>query len=266
MDCRRKRSSRYECARWNGNGVDGGGLGGGNSMHHPVGPFSGAVDSPYDRYDMMCPCECGCGHSPCRRCRPAPVPPCYARRHTGPPPFGCPCPDSYSSYYYACNGPRNPPLCCDDDNDKSRRNRLAYRNRQRRGGPNERFNECANDFFQQFGFDLEGATSDAEIERKLHLEQFMRAECGQWLDDCCKDFSKMGISRPESIQEGDILIYRKRHSVNVVKIYKDDFAPYFDVRLPNGQIIQTEARYLDIPPCNPPKRYNRSRYPHDCHF
>lgn len=246
MDCRRKRYSRNECARWNNSS----GHGGHNVdlVNIPVGPFSAAIDpdAPRHRYGRHYD-DCGCGCGTCRRL--APIPPCHEMRPGPPPPNGWTCPDYYG-------GPLPPSA------NETMRNRRAYRNRQRRGGPNERFNECADAFFSDFGCDLNNAATDAEIERKLHMEKFMRAECGQWLDDCFGDGSKRGMKLLESIREGDILIYRGCESVKVMKVYSDELAPYFDVRLANGQIIQTEAKYLEPPPCTPPSRFNCSGYPH----
>lgn len=251
MDCRRKRISRSECARWNqprtsnstpitttkqkpytGNDVP---------IHPyrytgddvPVGPFLG-MDLDSD------PCPCG-------GC-PAPIPPCH---HLRPP---CPPPGP------GCCGPYDPCSVPPDHIDKIR-HRVAYENRQRRSSTNQRFNDCADAFFKDFGFGLGNAKTDAEIERKLNLEKFMRAECSKYIDECFGDGSKYGMKNLESIKEGDVLVYKRRCFVTVVKVYKE-LVPYFDVKFRDGTIVQTEASNLYIPPCSPPSHFHcRSAYP-----
>ena len=248
MNCEAKRYSREECARWNQPRTS-------STFtrprtrkdalaHHfryyagdnvPVGPLA-AIDLDEDA-------------PPCNCC-PAPIPPCHHLRPPPPPPGCC-------GPYDPCSVPPAP--------HDTIRNRMAYDNRQRRSTTNQKFNECADAFFKEFGFGLGNAKSDAEIERKLNLEKFMRVECSDKIDECFGENDKLGMKNPEGIKEGDVLVYNRSRFVTVVKIYKD-LVPYFDVKFRDGTIIQTEASNLTIPPCCPPSYFGcRSAYAYPWH-
>lgn len=245
MDCRRKRYSRRECDRWNKPRTSTPAHPSAREdlpVHHytgeevPVGPFPG-IDLDCDDFPPYQSWGNDCG------CSPAPIPPCHHLRHLPPP-----APHGFSGPYDPCSLP--------PDYRDTLRHRMAYHNRQRRTRTNERFNDCTDAFFKDFGFGLGNAKSDAEIERKLNLEKFMRAECSKYIDECYGDFSKRGMKNSEAIKEGDVLVYKGRCFVKVEKVYKNDIVPYFDVKFRDGSIRQTEASNLVIPPCSPPSRFN----------
>ena len=238
MDCRRKRYSRRECDRWNTPRTSNPTTQNYTDECVPIGPFAGM--------DLDCDCndwppyywrnDCGAAGG----C-PAPVPPCHHLRPSLPPPRHECCPYD--------------PCCLPPDYHDMARHRMAYCNRQRLS-TNQRFNDCADAFFKEFGFGLGNAKTDAEIERKLHLEKFMRAECGQHLDECFGDYSKYGIMNLEKVKKGDFLVYKGRCIVQVEKVYKDHLVPYFDVKFRDGTIRQTEGSCLKIPPCSPSCRFH----------